>query len=461
MYTLKPFEFSYSSSEKKLFSTETIILSENKTYAIVGPSGSGKSTLLKILKGIIPEYSSGELKGEITYQEKKLTGDDFRENLKKIVYLFQNPFSQLIYPEVEEELLFSMENFNYSTDEIDAKVSDLNQLFNLEKLWGKQTKQLSNGECQKLVLASLLAINPEVLLMDEPTAFLDPESRQKFYEILKKIKNDKILVIVDHYVDEIKSLVDAYLVVNEHGFVKLQEEYSPFVASDDFNEPLKLHEVLSQKKIELKIQNLWFSYENKINLFSDLNFMASGGDVICIKGNNGEGKSTLFKLMSGILKPVRGQIDILINDKKLNLKEIIKEVGFVFQNPENHFYFDTVKEELMTPYYRSSQSKIKNDLIARFFHSLNLEKSPFLLSEGEKRRLSILMTILLDKRIIFYDEPTFGQDEKSIDKIIQIFGELKNKGYLQIFISHDDKFINKVATKVFELKEGVLNETSS
>lgn len=425
---------------------------KNDTVAIIGPSGGGKSTFLKILKGIIPEYSSGELKGEILFNDKPLDGENFQINLQKILYLFQNPFSQLIYPSTEEEFLFSMENFKFSRDRMEKEKDHFEKLFGLKNIWGKKTSELSNGECQKLVLSSLLAIGPEVLLLDEPTAFLDQEARKEFYQYLNVIKKDRIVIIVDHHVEEVKPLINKVVYVDENGRIS-KGEFRPErpVAPD-----LELGLNVENSQNCLSVSHLHFSYQKESMLLVDINTIFRAGKIAAIKGKNGEGKSTFFKLISGILTPDRGEVELLIDGKKYKNKKLFPHVGFVFQNPETHFFFDTIEEELKQSF--KAKNIDKDSLLKRFFHDIDLKKSPFLLSEGEKRRLSILMTVFLGKELILYDEPTFGQDRASIEEILGLMKELKKLGFIQVFISHDEYFIQKAADVVLVLDKGSLNE---
>lgn len=455
MFELNPFTFSYreASSSKKLFLKTKIVLRQGEIVAIVGPSGAGKSTLLKILKGIIPEHSIGKLDGDILYNGMNLIGENFDLNQRLILYLFQNPFSQLLHPSSEEEFLFSLENFNYSIEEIKKRGEKLEKVFNLSPLWGKKTKDLSNGECQKLVLASLMAVDPEVLLLDEPTAFLDPIARGEFYDFLGSIKGKHLVIIVDHHLDEIRHLVTRYLFVDSNGEIK--EEQHPLKNLDNQRSAKQFFPV--DETLSLKVKNLSFSYDKKNSLLKDLNFKILGGEIIAIKGSNGAGKSTLFKLLSGMLRPTQGIVELEINKKIINHSKLFEVVGFVFQNPETHFFFDTIEQELKQSFKKNRPSE---DIINSFFKNIDLRTSPFLLSEGEKRRLSILMTVFLGKKVILYDEPTFGQDEKSRIIIASLMRELKKQGLLQILISHDDSFIEHVADRVFQLAQGNLNVIS-
>ncbi|MBC7712162.1 MAG: ABC transporter ATP-binding protein [Rhizobacter sp.] len=457
MYKLSPFSYTFNKSGKaqKIFLENTLEFNRNETIAISGPSGGGKSTFLKVLKGIIPEYSSGTLEGEITFEGRPLTGINFQENLKKILYLFQNPFSQLIYPTTEEEFLFSMENFNFTREEMNIQKEKFEKLFGLKNIWGKKTSQLSNGECQKLVLSSMLAIGPEVLLLDEPTAFLDPESRAEFYNFLKIIKGERLLIIVDHHLEEIKPLINRMIEVDSNGKI-----------SESSLNKLKIKKIQSidlpilqvEKNLQIDMENVSYTYHKNIPLLKDVNATFLSGEVIAIKGANGAGKSTLFKLISGIVNPDSGKIVTKFSNKEFVNNKNFHNVGFIFQNPENHFFFDTIGEELKQSFKNTSIDILKDDLLKRFFKDIDLQKSPFLLSEGEKRRLSILMTVFLGKSIFLYDEPTFGQDQESIEQITALIRELKKHGLVQIMISHDDSLIYDVADRVLVLKDGGLNE---
>lgn len=464
MYKLNPFTYTFSDrlKAKKIALKSPVVLNKNETVAIIGPSGGGKSTLLKILKGIIPEYSSGKLEGEILFNGHPLSGPYFQENLQKILYLFQNPFSQIIYPTTEEEFLFSMENFNFSREEMERQKDKFEKLFGLKALWGKKTSELSNGECQKLVLASMLAIDPEVLLLDEPTAFLDPHSRKEFYEYLKVIRRDRLVIIVDHHVDEIKSFVDKVLYVDEEGNISessFDKEKEAAPSSD-----MSLLSLKKTTEVTIRLDRLSFSYPSSYTfsdpLLREISATFNSGEVLAIKGKNGAGKSTLFKLLSGVLAPTSGSVEIEIDKKIIKRNHLFSHVGFVFQNPEAHFFFDTIEEELKQSFrqFSGEKKKMKDQILERFFHDIDLKKSPFLLSEGEKRRLSILMTVFLNKELILYDEPTFGQDQSSIEKIEELILSLKKMGLIQVFISHDETFIHKVADRVFILESGGLYE---
>ncbi len=459
MYNIGPFEYSFKKNQlKKIFCSQVINIPDNSLVLLTGKSGAGKSTLLQMLKGIIPEYSSGQLDGNILFNESPLSGTHFKKNLKEIIFLFQNPFSQLIYPTVPEEFFFSMENFNYSNEMMNQKKEELKGLFDLETIWNKKTKDLSNGECQRLVLASLLAIDPKVILLDEPTAFLDPVARNDFYNWLKKIKGTRTVVIVDHHLEEIIPLADLILLVDAKGELSLtnlsHELLAPAEKTSENAIDLLPLENFRSLPMKIKLNNVSFRYQSNPFLIQNISLQLDAGNICVIKGSNGQGKSTLFKLIAGLLKPITGSIEYIKEFKAIKQKDIYKDLAFVFQNPESHFFYDTIQEEL-GDFIKFSESK---KLLSQFLKDVDLTRSPFLLSEGEKRRLSILMTILQQKSIILYDEPTFGQDKNSIAMIRDIILFMKSINKIQVIISHDDSFIASIADEVFLLKDAHLEK---
>ncbi len=464
MYEIPPFSFTYNleKNTKSVFSITDLVFNKGDAILVCGPSGGGKSTFLKILKGIIPEFSAGEFKliGQIKFNNGALDGEGFEKNLQLILYLFQNPFSQLIFPTTEEEFFFSMENMNFTNVEMKSQKDYFEKHFNLQALWGKATHKLSNGECQKLVFASMLAIRPEVLLLDEPTAFIDPNGRREFYQLLKWVKDDRLMIIVDHHVEEVLPLVNRIIEVDEHGEVKeISKENFLMRNSLSAKKFIQSFDQLAKKTSRIKqitIENLSYDYGN-VPLLKNIVCNFQCGEVIAIKGDNGAGKSTLIKLMAGILKPKNGKVSLISSEGKNISHSLLEHIGFIFQNPETHFFFDTIEEELEFSLKKMSLNE-KEKLINVFFHQLDLKKSPFMLSEGEKRRLSIILTVFDDKSLLFYDEPTFGQDADSKKIIIDLLKAIKTQDTIQIVISHDEEFIKSVADRVFELSGGSLIE---
>lgn len=438
MYKIDPFIFTYDkTSEKKLLNETAFTLPNTGLILVTGPSGSGKSTFLNLLKGIIPEFIHGHLDGDIKFNNKNLDGENFQKNLKEIVYLFQNPYSQIINNETADEFFFSLENFNIDFEESKRLQAELSHKFNLDNLWGKKTQNLSHGECQKLLLASLLALSPKVVLLDEPTAFLDPFERKNFYNMLDLLKKNHLIVIIDHHINEILSKLDMLITVNKSGIIKLSKE----LIVGEFISPVPdiFFQQYFSPNVIIDIKKLHFSYDKYQKLIDIENESIQSGEVVIIKGRNGTGKSTLLKLIAGFIPAKNGGITILKDNSKLSKKEIFSEMGYIFQDPENSFLFDSLEEELGDQSFG--------------FTPQELERSPHLFSEGEKRRISIFIALAQKKNILLYDEPTFGQDKNNIKTLVDIILKLKKINKLQIIISHDDDFIAQVGDRFLSLRD--------
>jgi len=429
------FCFQYPSSNSKIEFEGEFAIYKNEFVLISGPSGSGKTTFLNILKGIIPFYIEGKLKGKI-YVENFNIIDNYPEELKsRILLLFQNPYTQIVTPYVKDELVFTMENFNLSKKEIYKNFLEVSKIFNFFNILNNETFKLSGGEIQKVMLASLIAVQPDIILLDEPTAFLDPESRKTFFNFIHKIKGKYTILIIEHNISEIIDLVDKvvyfdkaqkvslyirdnfikkfnYLFYNNNiNYQNNNDNTSPNINTNLKQNPNKniktdtntnintknntnyntntnintntntntkantnnnnninennnkkpyinykkssilqnssLLKLLLQntnkfninenkKNINLKIKNLFFKYKKSSEfLFENLNLELKN-ESISIIGKNGAGKTTLLKLISGIIKPSSGYI--------YSNKE---NIAFMFQNPETHFMFYTVKKEIL------------------------------------------------------------------------------------------------------------------
>ena len=254
-------------------------------------------------------------------------------------------------------------------------------------------------------------------------------------------------------------IVDRQLSINQSGEVEvLDAKTSKQDEKKDILRLNKKYNILSEsdETFKLKAENISFHYKKSSLLIDGLNLSTQSGEVVVLKGENGKGKSTLFKILAGLQKPIHGKLTIMKNIKVLNMKKYQKEIGFIFQNPETHFYFDTINEE-----FKNINDKIQlNELCTLFLKDIDLNRSPFLLSEGEKRRLTILMTFMMNKSFMFYDEPTFGQDHDSIKLIADLIMYIKSKNKIQFIISHDEEFIKLVADKVYQLENLKLKDVT-
>ncbi len=444
LYKLRDFSFRYPFGNSVVNLPGDFTIKEGDILLLGGESGSGKSTLLYALKGFIPDIIFGKMNGEVTYNGKKLKDWD-KLQLTKIGFLFQNPASQMIQRTVRQELSFGMENLSIDPKTIRQKVKENAEKFEIENLLDRDVHTLSGGEKQKVALLSILLMDPDVLLFDEPTAFLDPSSAKHFVDLFHQIAHNKTIITVEHNLDYLKPHVNRSLFITRDGVISEQ-------TLENINWQPRYKKIPTMQIGEeiLSIKNLNFAYDKP--LLRNINLQINAGEIIAIKGDNGAGKSTLLKLISGLIKNYSGKITYKNKDiKKYHYKEYYKQISLLMQNPENHFIYDQVGKEIEP---ESGILELSN--LAGFEL-----RNPFTLSEGEKRRLSLAILWSLPTKLMLFDEPTFGQDPTNKEKLINLISDMRKSGKSFLIVSHDLPFIEAVADKIYLLKEGTLQDQSN
>lgn len=443
---LEPFAFHYARTRAGIALSKLLELPERGLVWLTGASGSGKSTLLNLIKGLHPEF----IHGKVTGGHPAIARD--------ALYLSQNPHTQIVHERVGEEFFFSMEHRQYTPEQMRAKKSLLAQ-YGLGELEFATTAQLSHGQAQRLLLASMLATEPRVLLLDEPTAFLDEQIRTEFYQLLAQLKQHACILLVDHHAQ-----VAPYADTCWH--ISAQGDLSECAPADWLHETqqalqqLRAAPNLTQTppplsaQITLSLEQLSVGYDKKHPLFSAHATLHSGEcAVLC--GENGSGKSTLLNTLAGMTKPLGGQCTLRYQASAEETPQQIKpreQMMYVFQHPDSHFFFDTVAEEL-------TQLGVQDIVgtLAHFGLADCAERSPHQLSEGQKRRLTLLFPVFLQRALIVLDEPTFGQDALNAERITQLIRSFKAAGHALIVITHDATLHRAIADQTWEIRDGQLH----
>jgi len=457
---------------------------------ITGPSGGGKSTLCRILTGLIPHVYGGELKGSIYVDGKDIMGEGIESIIGRVGVVFQNPENQIVNMIVEEEIAFGLENLGLDPNVIDERIREVSNFLSIEHLLDRSTVTLSGGEAQKVVLASILALKPKILLLDEPLAHLDPVSEMNLIQLLRRLHEtlETTIVVFEHRLSEIIKYVDRVIILNKriiddgkprevllklfHSGLEIPPISEVAIKIGINPLPLSVEEALPQirnmingvsmrsnihnehngvqhkdRDYVIDIRNLWYTYPNGRTVLRNINIKVERGAFVALIGANGAGKTTLIKHLNGLLKPTRG--DVIVcgkNTKEYNVAELSKYVGIVFQNPLHQFFSDTVLEEAafaaklrgMEDAYERAQ-----ELLERFglIHLLN--KSPYEISVGEQRRLAIISILVYEPPIIVLDEPTAGIDYRLKMELLNIINTLLKMGKTVIISSHDIEFLAK------------------
>jgi energy-coupling factor transport system ATP-binding protein len=451
-----------------LFKDLSLSFNKGEKVLILGPSGSGKSTLLQVLTGIIPNSVDVPLKAESM------------ELPESWGYVFQDPDTQFCMPYVDEEIAFVLENLQVPRKKMkEMIVQYLNKVgLHFPDLHTK-IQTLSGGMKQRLALASVLALEPEVLILDEPTAMLDPEGTVEVWNTIKNISEDKTLIIVEHKIEHIIELVDRVVLFDLEGkivadgskdfvFTNYKNEliehgiWYPGVWSDYINQVGKEPENQldytnkeQQPLISLKNYRGYRGKEAKIQVESTDVYP---GEWIGVIGENGAGKSTLLLSMMQLIKTSGEET---INGKQVDKKNLKQDMTFVFQNPEFQFVTNSVYDEIA---YSLRLDKVKDSVIQKRVEELlelfklttHQEQHPYQLSMGQKRRLSVAAAIVNEQPILLLDEPTFGQDAKNTFSILEQLEDWRQKGTTIIMVTHDMNIIEHFVTRVWEIQDGVL-----
>lgn len=459
-----------------LFQGVSFSVMPGEKVLLLGPSGCGKSTLLQVLSGIVPDIIEIPLKAD-----KLVTPSRWG-------YVFQDPDAQFCMPYVDEEVAFVLENRQVPREEMPARIAHYLSLVGLQ-LEDAHTliNQLSQGMKQRLAIASVLALEPEVLFLDEPTALLDEEGTELVWETIRSISADKTLVIVEHKINGILDLIDRLIVISPDGGILA--DGSPQVVFERYKKQLADYGIwypgiwddspftrLSENNAAVEARA---NAENRqpILIFRDFTGLRGGqiktsvdnlsvypGDWITVIGANGAGKSSLLLAMMQLI-PTKGSCWIE-GVKGNRIEQLAEQVGFVFQNPEFQFVTNSVEEELLYSLPEAeegmgAQQAYLEELL-RQYDLLGLRKQhPFQLSMGQKRRLSVASAMVRSPRIVLLDEPTFGLDARGTMRMLEQLERLRAGGTVIVMVTHDEEIVKRCATRVWQVEAGCVKEQSA
>ncbi|HCT77291.1 MAG TPA: ABC transporter ATP-binding protein [Micromonosporaceae bacterium] len=404
---------------------------------LLGPSGAGKSTLLHALAGLLPA-DSGEAEGTLRV--------DGRAGI-----VFQDPQSQLVMSRAGDEVAFGLENLGVPAPEIWARVDKVLDQVGFRYGRERDTSELSGGEQQRLVLAGALVTEPDLLLLDEPTANLDPAGAEVVRGVLQHaVSEHTTLIIIEHRLAEVLPLVDRVIVLEPGGGIRADGPPSILDGSlgDELAEagvwvpgrPLKPRLATTSPGSELIATN---GLRARGLSYPDISVRE--GEAVALTGANGSGKSTLALALGGLLRPEAGSVGTPQGSPQgWRPADLARRIGSVFQNPEHQFVTSSVREELALG--GAPETRVR-DLLAR----LRLEKlagaNPFTLSGGEARRLSVATALAAAPRLLILDEPTFGQDRRTWIELIELLASLRDSGHGIITATHDPDVVAVLADR--------------
>lgn len=459
----------FPGAESLMFKDLCLSFKKGEKVLLLGPSGSGKSTLLQVLTGLIPNSIEIPMKADKVYTPASWG------------YLFQDPDTQFCMPYVDEELAFVLENLQVPRAEMKTLMRKyLSQVgLSFEDLH-TNIKTLSGGMKQRLALACVLALEPEVLFLDEPTAMLDPEGTKAVWDTIKKIEKDRTFIIVEHKIDHIIDIVDRVVILNETGEIIAdgsrhdifknykhllieQGIWYPEVWDDYLRKTKKIHPTIDENSDQTPALSLddFTGYRGKTKKIEVDNLAVYPGEWITVIGENGAGKSTLLHGLIQLIK-TKGAYHIFGIDNR-KVARITDYISFVFQNPELQFITNSTHDEITYTMKLENWSADKiTERVTALLNTFNLhhvqDNHPYQLSMGQKRRLSVAASIVNNQPILLLDEPTFGQDVKNTFSILEQLEDLRKSGSTIIMVTHDHQIVEHFASRVWTVKDGKLVE---
>ena len=443
---------------------------------VLGPSGSGKSTLMGGLAGLLGGTEEGEATGSLT-----VDGVAPAEARGRVGLLMQDPEAQVVLARVGDDVAFGMENMGVVREEIWPRVENSLEAVGLSVPLDHSTTELSGGQKQRLALASILAMGPGLLLLDEPTANLDPSGVAEVRAAVEAIveRTGATVVVVEHRVDVWASLVDRVIVVADGAIaadgpldeVLAQQgdalrERGIWLPGDDVAAEVgpapEVPPASSDATPIARVTDLTIGYDASAPVRSGIDLTIERGVSTCIVGVNGAGKSTFALTLAGLLPPLEGAVEVETSDgtagdpHKWSSKQLLGRMSMVFQEPEYQFLAPTVAEELaIGPRAAGMTDEEIAPLVDEHLEALGLTKlaraNPMTLSGGEKRRLSVATALISAPELLILDEPTFGQDRGTWLGLVRLLRAALERGVTLVSITHDPAFVAAMGQRVVDL----------
>jgi energy-coupling factor transport system ATP-binding protein len=489
MITFQNVTLIYPYVQRTIFENLSFEVPEGEFVLIMGDTGAGKSTLLKLMNGLVPHHTGGIFSGTITIDGRDTALHKPRELVDLIAIVGQNPSLGFVTDTVEEELVFGMESLGISAEVMRKRVEDTLDLLALAPLRNRKLASLSGGEQQRVAIASVLTMNPKVLLLDEPTSALDPIAAEEVLATLSRLVHDLgiTVIIAEHKLERVLQFIDRVIYVQDQNTVSigspeailkdsaiappiiqlsraLNSSEVPMTVRDarrnishlakEISPPLRQSRAPSAQEV-LSIRNLNIRYGEKVALHN-ISLSIKAGEIVAVMGRNGAGKSTLLTSMVGLREISKGSVTVLgKSSNTLRGAELIKAIGYVPQESGDLLYAQSVAEELENS---DRDNRVlpgtTEGILRKLLPSVDSQLHPRDLSEGE--RLCLVLSIVLAKTpaLLILDEPTRGLDYQAKERLVRAISHVVAAETAVVIASHDVELVAELATRVVVLADG-------
>ena len=445
---------------KRILSDVNLEIQDGEFVLICGESGCGKTTMTKLINGLIPHFVRDvSVDGTITVCGKNVAEMPMYEIAEFVGSVFQNPRTQFFHTNSNAEMAFGLENRGVEPEYIRKRIKNTINELDIEKLEDRDISSMSGGEKQLLAFASVYVMNPQIYVLDEPSANLDIAAMEKLSERMKVIKEKgHTVVVAEHRLAWIQKFADRIIYMKE-GRIEQEFTSDEFKALSDLKrkqmglrsivpEQIQIPEITGNSEdAVLQICNLSCKRKKQM-IFQNISLSARAGDIIGITGKNGAGKSTFCNCLCGLLKPKGGEI--LYQGKKLSEKARTKLFGMVMQEVNHQLFSDSVKNECMLANEEASEQEIR-ELLEKFDLEEYAEYHPMILSGGQRQRLAICQAVMGEKKLLIFDEPTSGLDFRHMCQVEKMMKRLAEEKYIIIVVTHDYEFLNRACKRYIRI----------
>lgn len=489
---IKNLSFTYSASKTKALENIDLTINNGDFVLLCGESGCGKTTLLKLIKKQL--RPNGKLEGTILFKGIDIEQLDEEKSVSEIGYVMQNPDNQTVTDKVWHELAFGLESLGEKTEVIRRKIAEICGFFGINEWYHKNICELSGGQKQLVALASIMVMNPSILILDEPTSQLDPIAASEFLQALYKINQELgiTIIIAEHRLEEVYQMVNKVVLMDKAkiylcdspkkiGYKLSNDDIShkmrcalptpiqiynktgklgecPLTVNEgkqyiinNFDNKKCLEQSLcdySKSKVVIELKKGYFKYERELpDILKGIDLKVYDNEILCILGANGAGKTTLLRVLSGVKRLYKGKYRLFGKKiKEYNGNTLYRQnIACLPQNPQNLFVKNTVYDDLLEVCkileIKKDESKQNiEDISTRLSISHLFEKHPYDLSGGEQQKVALAKILLMKPKIILLDEPTKGLDAYYKITFADILKSLKEDGKTIIMVTHDVEF---------------------
>lgn len=460
MIELHDIHFRYPDSDWVLKGID-LTIGHGEYILVCGANGSGKSTLGCLLNGLIPHFIDGELAGSVSIQGRDSRQLNVAGLASSVGLVLQNAEAQLFHSTVADDIAFGLETSALTADDIATKVAEVAAVLHIEHLLERSPAKLSGGEKRLAAIATVLALEPSIVVLDEPFADLDWEGVTLVREELRRIhQSGKTVVVIEQRLEGVVNEATRCLILEEGelSFDGAPQEAAAILCEKRLipHYPKREPRRIEGKGSMLSARSL-HSRKNDSEILNDISFEIKMGESVAVIGRNGAGKTTLVKHFNALMRPSRGTVTVLGEETgKKKAHALAANVGLSFQNPNDQFFKTSVNEELMVgPRMLERVDEEWFERVCGLFQlQALLDRSPYRLSEGEKKRVALASIFVMKPRLVVLDEPTAGQDGQFREALVLFLRFLEECGFTLVIVTHDLDFARAATDRWIFLRNG-------